>query len=221
MILAACKPPNVNANAIAGLGLDELGFRQQASPLPTFGVSVGQQMAVVPGRILPAPKINYGRGAPVVDERASWNLRDVRFAVGARLEKWAVLLIKDGNSRDEFSDSNDPELRSTVSGLASVCGKSGMHVAEERPLVVTAQLPRKDPSDPIRASAITTIRTTLTSMPSKPKFVLVILSSSDKHVYAGIKHLCDSYLDLPTVCVISSKLRKEKGQVSLLVYCRV
>jgi len=31
-------------------------------------------------------------------------------------------------------------------------------------------------------------------------------------VYAGIKHLCDSYLDLATVCVHSAKIRKEKGQ---------
>jgi eukaryotic translation initiation factor 2C len=39
------------------------------------------------------------------------------------------------------------------------------------------------------------------------------LSNGDKHVYAGIKSLCDSFLGIATVCVHSSKIRKEKGQL--------
>jgi hypothetical protein len=42
---------------------------------------------------------------------------------------------------------------------------------------------------------------------------MVILSNGDKHIYSGIKHLCDSYLDVATVCVHASKIRKEKGQL--------
>ncbi|EIN14516.1 argonaute-like protein [Punctularia strigosozonata HHB-11173 SS5] len=213
MITAACKPPNVNAQAIAGIGLDELGFRQRAAPLPTFGVSVGPQMAVVPGRILSAPRITYGQGSPAVDERASWNLRNVKFAVGARLEKWAVLLIKDGNPRDEFEGPTDPLLTPTLKGFADMCRTSGMNVPNSPPPVVVAHLPRKEQGDPTRDAAIRAIRDAIKSTPSKPKFLFVILSNSDKHVYSGLKHLCDSYLDLPTVCVISSKFRKEKGQL--------
>lgn len=55
MITAAAKPPNVNASAIVGRGLDELGFRAGADPLGAFGVSIGTEMTVVPGRILPPP----------------------------------------------------------------------------------------------------------------------------------------------------------------------
>lgn len=75
MITVAAKPPNINGQAIAGRGLDELGYRQGADPLGTFGISIGQEMAVVPGRILPPPGIKYGMGTPAVDDRASWNLR--------------------------------------------------------------------------------------------------------------------------------------------------
>lgn len=85
MILVACKPPNVNGAAIVGRGLDELGFRRDEQPLPNFGVSIGKEMAVIPGRILPAPGIRYGQGTPDVDDRAGWNLRKVRpFPVESR-----------------------------------------------------------------------------------------------------------------------------------------
>jgi eukaryotic translation initiation factor 2C len=40
-----------------------------------------------------------------------------------------------------------------------------------------------------------------------------MLSSGDKHVYAGIKRLCDSYFGIATVCAHSAKIRKEKGQL--------
>ena len=52
MITTAARPPNVNAQSIANQGLDLLGFRSGAAPLGAFGVSIGSEMAVVPGRIL-------------------------------------------------------------------------------------------------------------------------------------------------------------------------
>ncbi|KAH9916915.1 ribonuclease H-like domain-containing protein [Fomitopsis serialis] len=206
MITVALQPPNVNARAITERGLDELGFRQGPNPLAEFGVSIGTEMAVVPGRILQPPMLQYGQGAPRVDDRASWNLRDVKFAVGGRLEKWAVLVIQDGNQRDEFANEHDPELRSVVQGFMAMCRKSGMQVGRDEPAYAAVPLPRKDPADPIRKKAIGAIRTRLMSISPKPSMVLVILSNGDKHVYSGIKHLCDVYLDVPTI-------RKEKGQV--------
>ncbi|KAF8895907.1 argonaute-like protein [Gymnopilus junonius] len=216
MITVAAKPPDVNASSIVGPGLDELGFRPNASSqLKAFGISVGNEMTVVPGRILPVPGIKYGQGSQEtrIDDRASWNLRNVKFTKGARLEKWGVLLIKDGNPRDEFASPTDPELLSTVRGFAKMCRDSGMSVDQKEALVRMAEVPRKNSADPTRAAAIATIRKELMGFPAKPLIVLVLLSSGDKHIYSGVKHLCDSHLDLATVCVQSSKIRKEKGQL--------
>ena len=196
MITAAAKPPNINAQSITGRGLDELGFRQGAAPLGAFGVSIGTDMTVVPGRILPAPGVQYGQGTPEVDDRASWNLRNVKFKKGARLENWAVLVIRDGNNRDEFQSLQDPELKSTYKGFADMCKKSGMNVDSKDPAVVEARLPPKNFADPTRGQAIEAIRNALRTLKAKPTIVLVILSNGDKHVYSGLKHLCDCYLDL-------------------------
>ena len=197
MIEVAARPPNANATSITTSGLTELGFRPGTSPqLNAFGVKIGNEMAVVPGRILPPPAIKYGVGNASIDKaKASWNMRDVKFAKGSRLADWAVLLIKDGNERDEFSGPADPELTTTLKGFAHMCGKSGMAVAGQ-PGVVMAQLPRKNNMDPTRAQAVGAIQAALKTLTKKPSIVLVILSNGDKHVYSGLKHLCDAYLDL-------------------------
>lgn len=212
MIKVAAKPPNINAALIMDEGLNSLGFKQSAGPLNAFGVSIGPEMAVVPGRLLPAPGINYGQGKPNVDDKASWNLRAVKFAVGGTLRQWAVLMIQD-NGRDEFQGVNDPALKGTVKGLADMCRTSGMKV-EGEPLYAAARLPRPTRDDPIRAEAIKVIRDAVTRQyPKKPSMILVILSGGDKHIYNGLKHLLDVYLKVASVCVQVSKFRKEKGQL--------
>jgi eukaryotic translation initiation factor 2C len=212
MIKVACRPANANAGAIVGPGLTALGFRQGSGPLNAFGLSISTEMAVVPGRLLPAPGIKYAQGSPRVDERASWNLRDVKFEVGGQLDNWAVLLIKDGHDRDEFRDTNDPELRQVIQGFASMCRKCGMRVGNADPKFVSTRLPPGNRTDPTRRSAIFAIRDTLRGMGSKPTLVLVILSNGDKHIYSGLKSLCDGHLAVPTVCVHASKIRKSSPQ---------
>ena len=213
MVRVACQPANINAEAIVGQGLAELGFSQPVtSPLNAFGMSVGQEMAVVPGRILPPPNIRYAQGAPSVDERASWNLRNVKFHVGGRLANWAALVIRD-NGRDDFSGPTDPELTKILRGFSKMCKNSGMNVDNKLPPIAVAQLPPKNSSDPLRKKAIQMIRSALMTINPKPSLVMVMLSSSDKHIYSGLKHLCDVYLDLATVCVQSTKIRSDKGRV--------
>jgi len=212
MIKVAARPPNINAGLIMDEGLKSLGFKQAAGPLNAFGIGIGQEMAVVPGRLLPAPGVNYGQGRPNVDDKASWNLRAVKFAVGGRLAEWAVLLIGD-NGRDEFQGPGDPELRRTVKGLADMCKTSGMRV-EGDPVFAAVQLPRKSREDPVRKESIKAIRSVVTTKyPKKPSMILVVLSSGDKHVYNGLKHLLDVFLKVPSVCVQVSKFRKDKGQL--------
>ena len=216
MIKISAKPPNVNANAITVSGLRELGFMRgpNISPvLDVFGISIGNDMAIVPARILTPPRIRYGKGEQAVDDRASWNLRNVVFAEGAKLGPWTVLVIKDGNRHEEFNDAQDPELRNIIDGFASMCRTCGISVTQTPPLIAVAELPRKDPQDPIRTQAINAIRSALMATKQKPAFLLVVLSSSDKHIYSGLKHLCDVYLDVPNICVQSGKIRKERGQV--------
>ncbi|PPR00949.1 hypothetical protein CVT24_000256 [Panaeolus cyanescens] len=214
MILAAAKPPNVNAAAIEGQGLDSLGFRPNASlQLQAFGVSIKNEMTVVPARVLDKPRVQYATSTATMDDKASWNMRSVRFKTGAEIKNLAVILIKDGN-RDEFPSAADPELKNTVRGFLKMCETSGMRVQKGEPPVIEVALPQKVQGDPIRQQVIQTLQRVVTSnLKSPPGIFLVILSNGDKHVYAQIKALFDVRLGVATVCVHAAKIRKEKGQL--------
>lgn len=210
MILVACQPPNVNAQSITGQGLGSLGLVGANSPLQQMGLRVGSQMATVPGRILAAPKVHYSNRASPEVSNASWNLRGVRFAVGARLDNWGVLFLQDAG-RDDMSAATGGTI---VAGFADMCGKSGMAVNRQPPKMVTVQLPPKnqDQSPLTRPRAIEAIKRGLMTITPKPRIVLVVLSNQDKAIYNGIKHLCDVQLDVLTVCVQASKFKDGKPQ---------
>lgn len=221
MLSVAAKPPNYNAQAIHGTGLDQLGFRSTANPLRAFGIDIGTDMTIVPARILPPPTLQYGgQGAgPTINDKASWNLRDVKFARGAKFSKWIVLVLQDGG-RSDFGGTNDPNLKSTVEGLVRMCNKSGMNVSwgAQDPIYVTVQLPAKKNSDAVRQDAIGKLHDTLRRLPAKPSFALVMLSNNDKHIYSGLKHLCDVGLGITTVCVQSSAVVKRKSGFSVFAF---
>ncbi|KAG8947603.1 hypothetical protein FRC00_009030, partial [Tulasnella sp. 408] len=198
--------------ALKGYYSSHLGLQNSDSALDEFGISVGREMAVVPGRILPPPAIMYGRGQVRVDDRASWNLREVQFIDPKPLRNWAVLVIRDGG-RSDFLGPHDPNLINILNGFTTVCNRSGMTVLSD-PAVATVTLPPKGQgSDPFRKQAIEAIRGALRSIRPKPTIVLVMLSNGDKYIYTGLKSLCDLILDVHTVCCHSQKIRKEKGQL--------
>ncbi|CAE6447538.1 unnamed protein product [Rhizoctonia solani] len=211
MILVACQPPNVNATSITGEGLSSLGLVGKDSPLGQMGLRVGTQMATVPGRILPAPKVHYNnRAAPEV-ANASWNLRGVRFATGAKLDNWAALFIQDGGQDDMTVATGG----SVVLSFANMCSKSGMTTnTRQAPPMRDVRLPSKKEDAPplIRPRAIDTIKKALMTINPKPRIVLIVLSNQDKAIYNGIKHLCDVQLDVLTVCVQAAKFKDDKPQ---------
>ncbi|KAJ2919770.1 hypothetical protein MD484_g671, partial [Candolleomyces efflorescens] len=211
MIKVAAKPPNVNAGMILGQGIRELGFTGDSVAVKAFGAAIGNEMAVVPGRILGRPDVHYANSTASVDERASWNMRSVKFTKGARLENWAVMILFD-NGRDDFQGPQDPGVAQIWQGFASMCRSSGLVVGQAPPRIIPVRLPPKNQNDPTRSAATNAIGDALKAG-NKPSICLVVLSSGDKHVYSGIKKLCDTVLDLPTVCVQAAKIRKEKGQL--------
>ena len=210
MIRHACKPPNINAESIVSQGLPALGL-QSAASLKEFGLTIGDKMAVIPGRLLTPPRITYSRGTVNVDDRAGWNLRDVQFVAPVSIRNWAVIVLKD-NGRNDLTGADDPALRSILSGLIDVCTRSGMSVP--RPQIAAVNLPPKDNRiDPLRKFAIEEIRNAINSILPKPEIVFVLLSNGDKHIYTGLKSLCDLTLDIHTVCCHTQKIRNPKGQL--------
>ncbi|KAG8882866.1 hypothetical protein FRB98_003417 [Tulasnella sp. 332] len=219
MISYACHYPAYNASKIVDQGLRHLGL-QTAKPLEEFGITVGSEMTVVQGRVLPPPQIAYGRGIARIDDKASWNLREVMFIEPKPVRNWMVLCFMDGGTRD-FVAPHDPNLVNTLNELTRVCNRSGMSVLMD-PFVATVKLPPKDPRDPTRKESIKTIRNKYLGFlsrpngPKKPDFILILLSNGDKNLFDGVKSLFDLHLDVHTICVHTTKIRRERGQLQFV-----
>lgn len=210
MITYACQRPDINLASIIGEGLPQLGYVPSKQPLQNFGITIGSHMAVMPGRILPPPVPTYAGSRAQIDGRASWNLRNVKFNQGATLNNWGVLLIQD-RSRNDFQGPGDPALAQVIEGFVRMCRTSGMGVAQGSPRIAVANI--GDNRHQIAGELQRGIRSLAPPPAPRPKIVLVMLSSGDKAVYSSIKYLCDTKMDVLTVCVQSEKIRKERGQM--------
>lgn len=214
MIKVACNPPAFNANAIVNQGIPHLGLKQNAlaSTVSGFGISVSNDMAVIPFRILDPPSISYKVGKPNVRE-AAWNILNVKFQKGGNMQRWAVLLVTEGRP-NEFQNDRDPALQEFIRTFQKKCKDSGIVTPDTLPqLIVTPQLPpHHRQNDPYRERAMAQIRESLKANLNpreKPSFILVLLSGIDDYIYPGIKRLCDTELGLQTVHMLLSKARNE------------
>ena len=213
MIRYACNPPGVNADAIVNRGLPILGLAPQSlsSTIDGFDMSISTEMAVIPARELPAPRLTYKAGSANVRD-GSWNILNVKFHRGATLANWWVLVVRDGPG-SLINDPNDPQLVGLCRGFSDKCRASGMTFPAAPPQVLAAQLlpPNNDPN---RTGSINKIRQTImkkldSERGRKPSFILVLLSRVDNYIYPGIKRLGDVELGIHTVHMLLEKALKD------------
>lgn len=216
MIRYACNPPYENANAIVGHGLGLLGLRDREGPMQGFQVQVSTEMAIVPARVLTAPRLMYKSGPQQGVNNGFWNIVNVKFAVPASLTRVAVVVIAD-RGRDDFTGPGDPDLKATIEGLVSKCRSCGMVAddASKVPPPIYLRAGRPDPKDPRRQSLIDQLEAGVKALPGKPNIILVFMSARDNDIYPGLKKLLDVKLGVPSLCMLMPRVRKERGQVSL------
>ncbi|KAF8230888.1 hypothetical protein L208DRAFT_97706 [Tricholoma matsutake] len=157
MIRYAGNPPKVNAETILNKGFPTLGLNSATSPIGGFGISIDPEMAIIPARELPPPRLTYKEGKANVNN-GSWNNMVVKFHRGAVVASSWIKVVQDGLRNIE--GPQDPKLRALVEGFTTKCRKSGMTMPDGLPRLFTITLsPSK--TDPTRANDIENIRTTL------------------------------------------------------------
>ena len=213
MIRYACNPPGVNADAIVNRGLPILGLAPQSlsSTVDGFDISIGTEMAVIPARELPAPRLSYKAGSANVRD-GSWNILNVKFHRGATLANWWVLVVRDGPA-SIINNPNDPQLIGLCTGFSEKCRASGMTFPTAPPQVLATEL-LPPSTDPNRTGSINKIRQTIrkkldSERGRKPSFILVLLSRVDNYIYPGIKRLGDVELGIHTVHMLLEKALKD------------
>ncbi|KAG6810227.1 hypothetical protein H0H92_012816 [Tricholoma furcatifolium] len=213
MIRYACNPPRINAEAIVNSGFPTLGLSPIQTPISGFDITIDTQMASIPGRELPPPRLSY-KNKPLSVSNGSWNILDVKFHRGAHVSSWWVMVVRDG--MDMISGPSDPNLSELVQGFRGKCERSGIGMPPGRPRLIPVGLPPAT-NDANRASAIDHIRTTLknnlvATQGLKPSFVLVLLERRDNYIYPAIKRIGDVELGIHTVHMQLEKALKQEKQ---------
>ncbi|KAH0580660.1 Protein argonaute 1B [Termitomyces sp. J132] len=208
MIRYACNPPRSNAEAIVNQGFPKLGLSTPVkTPIDRFGISIDIEMAIIPARELPPPRLSYKAGKPPNVNNGSWNILDVKFHRGAHVSSWWVVVVRDGMNM--ISGPSDARLLALVQGFSAKLGRSGMSIPQDRPRLIHIDL-SPERGDPNRIGAIDKIRTSFkdnlaNSQGRRPSFILVLLENRDNYIYPAIKRIGDVELGLHTVHMQLSK----------------
>lgn len=213
MIKFACRRPSDNARSITNEGLSLLGFSGQASQgLIKLGINVTTEMAVVPARVLSPPKLEFGGGkfARIDNDKASWNLQRVKFYKPQQLKSWGIFIIN--TSPGDFQGPQDGELLQLMQNFRQSASDVGISIVEA-PTILGANLNPNQQGREIHSFLSNKLQP---AVDRKLNFVLVILSTGAKDVYASIRRICDVELGITATCVQSQKIRKERGQQQYL-----
>lgn len=215
MLKFAARFPNLNAMSIAGvadapgnglrlLRLADPGATPQNQSVGPFGFRVGIDMISVPGRILPAPSVNYGKKL-VTPRNGSWNLAGTRFGKPGKFNRWQVLVIN-LVGRNALRGPVD----NTVDKLGTALMGYGINMGSRGP---TAQITLKNLAMPNRKDNDVTLKTAFEKAEgNRVDMLFIILPEVDRWLYARIKFFGDVLHGVGTICSVGSKLEKENGQ---------
>lgn len=218
MLRYASRKPAVNANLIVNRGLSQMGLTPTTPVLNAFGVQVSTEMAVVPARELPAPEISYrpkqgARGRGLQPRNGSWNILDVQFHVGARMDNWKVMVVRE-QGRSFFDGPNDPKMTALLQAFRNKCANSGMQVPQGPPQILPTPVlpPRRE--DPERLRALSLVEGVMRQFgdPKRISLILVLLSDKDDFIYPGIKRIAAVQLGVHTQCMLLKNALKDPNK---------
>ncbi|KAI5309807.1 hypothetical protein KEM55_002361, partial [Ascosphaera atra] len=198
MLKFAGRPPFENARAIVEEGFKTVGMDPEINPtLKEFGVEFGKNLLTVEGRVLPAPKVLYGKNTQADTQRApgQWNLKDAKFNIpGRHLKEWSILLITT-QGYDTSRGVGGPD--NLMKGISNGLHATGLKCDE--PILRNQVRVQNNNYD-------NTLDTQIAIMAAKSKFLVTIVPSKDPALYAQIKQLCDVKYGIQNICVVAQTI---------------
>lgn len=132
MIKGTCMRPQQRADKIMN-NIATLKFESNEY-MKAFKLEVDKEMAVVPARVLQAPKIQYANNAMCTPSFGGWKLDQSRkMYAGSKLQSWGVLVYE---SEHRFAKAI---VESFLRNLTSTLIENGLQVPCRNPPIMYAQ----------------------------------------------------------------------------------
>uniref|UniRef100_A0A1I8GV41 Protein argonaute-1 n=1 Tax=Macrostomum lignano TaxID=282301 RepID=A0A1I8GV41_9PLAT len=165
--------------------------------LQTFGIQVQTRMADIGGRVLPAPKIQYGgrTRAQALPQQGVWDMRGKQFFAGIEIKVWAIACF--AAQRTVREDS----LRQFTQQLQRISQDAGMAITGQPCFCKYAN--GQDQVEPMFRY--------LKNMFHGLQLIVVVLPGKTP-VYAEVKRVGDIMFGLATQCVQARNVNKTSPQ---------
>ncbi|CAG8551942.1 6477_t:CDS:10, partial [Dentiscutata heterogama] len=168
--------------------------------LKKFGMNIEEKMAVIPARILKAPKVSYHitskAGGTVKPREGGWNLRDRKFVrSGKTLQYWVVVAFV---QQQKLSFSQAKQFIKELD------------IAEGNPRVNYVK-PNGEPHT-YQHLVIQEYNNAKNHLKNDLQLMLFILPDDDEKRYRAIKYTADTVLGVPSQCVQVDKVGKTSKQ---------
>jgi len=202
MIKFTCQPPHVRSNKISA-GITILQQRDNEY-LKEFNVQIGQEMAIVNARVLPAPTISYHPASkePLITPReGAWNLRDKMVAQGITMRSWSVVAF--GSEQDYPVGA----IQKFVTLLVQTCEECGVFIQNRQPPISYALVHGN-----IEKSLIDAYMVAGNSFQERPQLILCILPNTGVPLYAEVKRVSDTVIGIATQCIQAKHMFAAKRQ---------
>ncbi|KAK2174077.1 hypothetical protein NP493_830g00028 [Ridgeia piscesae] len=165
--------------------------------LQTFGINVSNQMTEVQGRVLSAPKIQYGgrTKAQAMPNQGVWDMRGKQFYSGKEIRVWAIACFAPQRTVREDA------LRNFTQQLQRISNDAGMPIMGQPCFCKYATGP--DQVEPM----FRFLKNTYAGL----QLIVVILPGKTP-VYAEVKRVGDIMFGLATQCVQAKNVNKTSPQ---------
>ncbi|CAA7399444.1 unnamed protein product [Spirodela intermedia] len=191
ILRATCRRPNERERSIAAL---VVGSRYANDKyVKEFGISVGNELCTIEGRVLPPPMLKYhesGQHKECQPAAGQWNMRNKRMVNGGTVKYWACLNLSnwDNNQVDDFCRR-----------LGSRCQEIGMSF-EQQPVIDTHRAPVERVEEALKDIDDRTTAILKKQGEGKRLQLLMVILPGKGWFYGKIKRICETELGIVSQC---------------------
>ncbi|XP_072175930.1 protein argonaute-2-like [Diadema setosum] len=164
-----------------------------------FGLSISNEMVTIEGRVLPAPKIQYGgklnKPQQAIPNQGVWDMRGKQFHFGVEIEVWAIACFAPQHQCREEA------LRNFTLQLQKISNDAGMPIKWQPCFCKYA----------VGADQVEPMFRHLKKNFPKLQLIIVVLPGKTP-VYAEVKRVGDTLLGIATQCVQVKNVNRTTAQ---------
>ncbi|XP_015750003.1 PREDICTED: protein argonaute-3-like [Acropora digitifera] len=193
MIRATAKKAPDRENEILNL-VRKADFKNDPYAID-FGISISDNMVELAGRILEAPKLQYGGRLYLCCLLGVWDMRGKHLYHGIEIHTWAIACFVNPQ------DCSDRTLKNFTGQLMKISGETGMPIRSEPCFCRYAK----------KAEDVEPMFKYLMSTFSNLQLIILVLPGKTP-VYAEVKRVGDTALGIATQCVQAKNIAAYKPQ---------